>query len=134
MKLRTVVTLARANERATRRRFDPRGLRYHLFVLLRVVRDLDEREGRRASHVASALLALLLTGLGVTGATPHAPARQTGAGASTTGVLDRIHTADRGQLQPGDSRRPVPNPGSPRPSTVLACASTPTLLADRGAL
>ncbi len=134
MKLRTVVTLARANERATRRRFDPRGLRYHLFVLLRVVRDLDEREGRRASHVASALLALLLTGLGVTGTAPQAPARHAAAGAGTTGVLDRIHTADRGQPNPGDTRRPVPNPGSPRPTTVLAHAATPSLLADRGAL
>lgn len=134
MKLRTVVTLARANERAIRRRFDPRGPRYHLFVLARVVRDLDEREGRRASHVASALLALLLTGLGVTGAATHAPARHAAAGAGTTGVLDRLHIADRGQPPAGDTRRPVPSPGSPRPTTVLAYAATPTLLADRGAL
>jgi hypothetical protein len=134
MKLRTVVTLARANERATRRRFDPRGLRYHLFVLLRLVRDLDEREGRRTSHVASALLALLLTGLGVTGAGPGSASRPLSAGAAASGVLDRIHTAERGQPRPGDTRRPAPSPGQPRPTTVLAYGSPPTFLPDRGAL
>ena len=67
MRMRSVVALVRGNQRTLSRQVYCHGMRYRLYLLSRVVRDLDEREGHRVSHLISAALALTLTGLGATG-------------------------------------------------------------------
>ena len=121
MKIRSVVTLARGIERRLRRHLYPHGLRYRLYVLLQVVRDLDQQEGRRVSHLASAVLALILTGLGVSGGGSPPGSRATPPSSSAAGVLDTIHAPPHGRPLAGDTRRPSPSPpGRPNTTTVLA--------------
>jgi hypothetical protein len=91
MRIRAVIALTRGSERALSRRVDPRGLRFRVFLLRHVVRALDDREGRRLSHGASAVAALVLAGLGVTGANQPPAERHGLAGRAATGVLDLIH-------------------------------------------
>jgi hypothetical protein len=107
MKMRAVIALTRRNQRALSRRLEPRGLRFRVFLLRQVARTLDAREGHRLSHGTSALAALLLTGLGVTGAGPLPGDRHGLAGHAAAGVLDRLHppSSHRGPRAHAPARR-----------------------------